>query len=136
MDGESGLPPVWRRGVEFERMGGSGYAENRTKSLPFRICRRHFRCPELAGGMIHQLKTWPEQFEALFKGLKTFEIRKNDRDFQVGDVLMLKEYDPEKSKYTERWVVGQVTCLLKDFEGIEPGYVVMSFNSVIRNGKK
>ena len=35
--------------------------------------------------MIHALKTLPEYFEAVLENKKTFELRKNDRDFKVGD---------------------------------------------------
>ena len=41
----------------------------------------------------HVLKVWPEFFEMLHQG-KNFEIRKNDRDYQVGDRLTLKEWKP------------------------------------------
>ena len=43
--------------------------------------------------MTHELKTYPKYFQETIEGNKPFEIRKNDRNFQVGDVLILKEWD-------------------------------------------
>jgi hypothetical protein len=43
----------------------------------------------------HELKTDPYVFEEVFKDNKTFEIRYNDRNFEVNDILILKE-----TKYT------------------------------------
>lgn len=44
--------------------------------------------------MKHDLKTWTEYFQAVKSGDKTFEIRENDRNFKVGDVLLLREFIP------------------------------------------
>lgn len=41
--------------------------------------------------MVHELKTDAPVFQAVHEGKKNFEIRKNDRNFQVGDELWLKE---------------------------------------------
>lgn len=77
--------------------------------------------------MIHELKTWPKYFKRVYFGEKTFEIRKDDRDYQPGDVLQLKEYDPETKEYTGRQTFATVTYLLPGGQfGIEEGYVVMS----------
>jgi hypothetical protein len=81
----------------------------------------------------HELKTWPEFFDAIIKGTKTFEARKNDRNFKVGDVLTLREYnplDPDGSigSYTGRVTVRVVTYIMKDFPGIIPGYCVMGID--------
>ncbi len=46
------------------------------------------------GTMNHPLKTWPGPFQAVWDGVKLFEYRVNDRDFKVGDMLALMEYDP------------------------------------------
>jgi hypothetical protein len=47
--------------------------------------------------MNHRLKTWPEYFRAIRNREKTFEVRLNDRDFKVDDVLVLQEFDPCKT---------------------------------------
>lgn len=42
----------------------------------------------------HELKIWPEYFEAVKEGRKTFEVRENDRHFKEGDTVVLKEFCP------------------------------------------
>lgn len=44
----------------------------------------------------HEVKTWPVPFEAVMSGKKTHEVRKFDRDYMVGDFLVLKEFIPHK----------------------------------------
>ena len=43
---------------------------------------------------VHDLKTWPRQFRHVRDGLKTFEVRRNDRDYREGDLVILREYVP------------------------------------------
>jgi hypothetical protein len=75
----------------------------------------------------HHLKTWPEHFQEVKAGRKTFEARKNDRDFQVGDVLILHEYTPENDEFTGDILFRQVPHMLAGPSfGIEEGYVVLS----------
>jgi ASC-1-like (ASCH) protein len=78
--------------------------------------------------MKHRLKIWPEYFEAVLSGKKTFEIRKNDRDYQVNDLLLLQEYNPKTNEYTGREVLVEVTYIT-DF-GQPDNQVVMSIARV------
>ena len=52
----------------------------------------------------HNLKTLCPYYEAVLSGNKKFEIRLNDRDFQKGDTVTLKEYESGivTGKYTGR----------------------------------
>lgn len=79
----------------------------------------------------HELKCWPDFFQAIVDGDKTFEVRRNDRGFQAGDVLRLREHDPKKvsHNYTGAETHKRVTYVLSGW-GIEPGFVVMGLASV------
>lgn len=75
----------------------------------------------------HELKTWPEFYQAVLYGQKLFEVRKNDRDFKAGDVIKLREFDPEINDYTGSWNNMLVNYVLEGGQfGIEEGYVVLS----------
>ena len=60
----------------------------------------------------HELKSWPDFFAPLLDGSKTFEVRKNDRHFNVGDVVHLREWDDRKGAYTGRSIKKRVTFIL------------------------
>lgn len=76
--------------------------------------------------MNHKLKTWTEYFLAVLWEEKTFEVRRNDRDFNVGDLLTLEEWNPDTG-YTGRSTERKVIYKLNGGQfGIEKGYVVLS----------
>lgn len=77
---------------------------------------------------IHKLKTIQPYFDEVWYQNKTFEVRKNDRDFQVDDVVILREYDPVKDEFLGREVIANITYILKDYEFINPDYVVLAIN--------
>ncbi|HAP4176890.1 TPA: DUF3850 domain-containing protein [Enterococcus faecalis] len=55
------------------------------------------------------MKILPEYFTAVASGIKRFEIRKNDRGYNVGDILRLNEY--ENGKYTGNVHVVEITYI-------------------------
>lgn len=77
--------------------------------------------------MIHALKTEPQFFEAVIDGSKTFKVRKNDRDFRVGDYLALNELDDTREGYTGRSVLLYVCYILSDEKYCKPDYVTIGF---------
>lgn len=52
--------------------------------------------------MIHAVKCYPEFFKALADGSKPFEVRKNDRAYETGDLLAVNEFLPDEDPYTIR----------------------------------
>jgi hypothetical protein len=85
--------------------------------------------------MIHELKSWPTFFEAIRRTIKRHELRRNDRDYRVGDILKLREYDPENDTYTGREQVATVTyitsvdspCAFSE-QGLQPGFCILSIH--------
>lgn len=73
----------------------------------------------------HDLKTIQPYFDALKDGSKRFEIRKNDRNFEIGDYLHLQEYDTEKG-YSGKDLFFKVSFILDDETFMQSGYVCMS----------
>ncbi len=72
---------------------------------------------------IHELKILPEYYKAQVEGKKNFEIRKNDRDYKVGDKLVLKEYDPKAKELTGQSFITEIT-FITDYQQ-KDGYVVL-----------
>ncbi|MDF4197332.1 ASCH/PUA domain-containing protein [Bacillus subtilis] len=74
----------------------------------------------------HILKILPEYFDAVCSGKKSFEIRKNDRNYQVGDELILCEYVPDREGFTGREVEKEVVYIT-DYAQKE-NYIVMAID--------
>lgn len=84
--------------------------------------------------MIHELKTHPEPFDAVWSGIKRFEIRKNDRDFKVGDILALREWHPQTEKYSGRHIVSTVQYMTNGGEwGIPESLCVLGLGALVLN---
>lgn len=78
--------------------------------------------------MTHKLKTLLPFYEEVLNGNKTFELRKDDRDYKVNDILRLREYDG--TYYTGRTFICTVKYVLRDCEnfGLKKGFVIMGIS--------
>ena len=93
---------------------------------------------------VHELKCWPTGFAAIEARLCKAEFRQNDRGFEAGDLILLREYVPTVAEYggdRENWwadveagytgneLVAQVAHV-KEGAPIPEGYVVLSIQRV------
>ena len=81
---------------------------------------------------IHEVKILPEYYDAVDKGLKTWEYRFDDRNYAVGDILILGEW--KDNNYTCRRLVVKITYILRDFHALPDGWVILSIKK-IKGGK-
>jgi len=79
---------------------------------------------------IHKLKTVPPYFQDVASGIKTFEIRFDDRHYRVGDRLILLEYFPETNLYSGLEYHADVVYILSDFPAIQKGYVILGIKGI------
>jgi len=79
--------------------------------------------------IIHELKCHPEYFDKVWSGEKTFEFRKDDRDFRVFDTLWLREWCPVKCDYSDRSIYTPILYVARG--GLIPeGFAVMSIAKI------
>lgn len=78
----------------------------------------------------HELKIAPEYFKAVVEGIKTFELRYNDRNFKVGDRLILKEYEQlfdMEYRYTGKEITKEVSYILEGGQyGLAKNFVILA----------
>lgn len=81
-------------------------------------------------GRKHDLKCWPEAFAAIRTGCKQWELRLNDRDYQIGDLLRLREWDNHAERYTGEATGKLVIWMLNGPAfGLPDGYCIMSLDT-------
>jgi hypothetical protein len=86
----------------------------------------------------HNLKIEGAFFDDVASGRKPFEIRKNDRGYQTGDTLVLREYWREGSGlggyYSDRETRKRITYILNGW-GLQDGYVALGLEAIAAQGK-
>jgi hypothetical protein len=87
-------------------------------------------------GEHHHLKCCPAPFAAIIDGTKTAEFRRDDRGFEVGDVLVLMEWDPQVTGYTGRQAPRKTVTHISRGPawGIPTGFAVMSLAPEVDRG--
>ncbi len=83
---------------------------------------------EESGLKIHELKTDHIYFTDVLREIKPFELRFNDRDYQVGDILRLCECIDKNP--TGRNIDREVTYLLQNYPGLQEGYCILGIKPV------
>ena len=93
----------------------------------------------------HKLKIENKYHERTIDGSKLCEIRKNDRDYQVGDEIVFKTLwtsldKPAEARFEDDYLIHEtpyrITHVLHFPEGLKDGYVALSIEEVEYNRKK
>lgn len=78
---------------------------------------------------VHEVKTLPENFWPQVGGYKPFEVRYNDRGYEVGDRLRQREWSPHGG-YTGCVLDREITYVLDDPRYCKEGFVVLGLREV------
>ena len=78
----------------------------------------------------HELKIIYPYFQQVWDGFKKFEVRENDRDFRVGDLVILREYQLDTKIYTGREIRVIINYLFNDSRYLKENYVIFSFQQI------
>lgn len=82
----------------------------------------------------HRLKVFIKYADAIMNGTKTFEIRKNDRNFKVGDKIVFEVVSNEgyyvrsAARHPLNGAVYRIDYILDGFEGLAQKYVAFAIS--------
>jgi ParB family chromosome partitioning protein len=79
--------------------------------------------PSDEGQKEHDIKLAAMYFGDVQSGKKSFELRKNDRHYKVGDFLNMHEYSDGKD--TGRSIYAEIVYMIEDYNGLEEGYCIL-----------
>lgn len=84
---------------------------------------------------LHHLKTWIDPFDALWRRDKRHEVRRDDRGYRVGDLLLLREWHETEKRYTGRGIRVRITYMSAGGTwGLPAKLCVMSIEELGRHG--
>lgn len=85
----------------------------------------------------HKVKSWPDLFASLISGDRQFDLRRNDRGYKVGDLIVFQEYDDRKRVFTGMELSRRITYVMdgvgvgsiEPLRGLQHGFVILSLGS-------
>lgn len=87
----------------------------------------------------HYVKSWQHFYQAIKRGEKLHDLRKNDREYNVGDILVLQEYDFATGRYTGESIQAEITYITDNrvpcaFSSavLEKGYSILSLRLLVK----
>lgn len=87
---------------------------------------KHLPSDGAAGQKVHSIRLAASYFNDVASGKKSFELRKNDSGYKVGDMLEMLEF--KDGKNTGRIIQAEITYLLEDYTGLEDGYCILGIS--------
>ena len=88
---------------------------------------------------VHHVKSWPQYFVRIKEGQRTHDLRRNDRDFQVGDTMVLAEFDPQAQNYTGQTCEVEITSMTSmsqpcavSSEALDPAFCILSIKRMVK----
>ena len=78
----------------------------------------------------HYTKCINPHFQNVWDGIKTAEIRFNDRDYKVNDIVYQQEFDREEQHFSGREIVMKVTYVLKEYSALIDGFCMYCFEII------
>lgn len=86
---------------------------------------------------VHKVKSWPWFFQPMVDGEKKHDMRNTDRNYRVGDTLILQEFDPRTGRYTGRehkmtitYITSRDTPCALSSNGLAQDHVILSVESL------
>ena len=85
---------------------------------------------------LHELKIKHEYLVEIVLGNKTFELRKNDRDYQVGDLIRFIDIKQDSKGdcdiYIDKDTLYRITYVLKDVPeyGLDKDYCILGIKKL------
>lgn len=116
---------------ELNKQWEDGYKEGYNKAILEFVSQFHKRSVELKdieeSAKVVEKKILPEYFKAIIEEKKHFEIRKDEDNLQIGDILILKEWNGKE--YTGQSVSAKITYVLRNAPeyGLMEGYIIVGW---------